>query len=256
MSNLSDIGFPVKSDQDVNQIIMDLIPHLESIPCAPHGFYYKYEDDSGAQMFLQADSMQDMIGFNPSFSGQSERRVRLIKAIERDTSDLDGAFHAWSNPKENSDNEESGDYPFVFDMPNFRNFDGLGLPEIRKVQISAFASNDFQVFDDEESFQSSQKGETQVATRSFIPSGLFSIDANGESVNVDPPQAHAILTAEIKRLELKTNQRTKQKFYWFLAETFGGEIDIVADAKLVRDEPKVNGIIRGSFWLSGKITSD
>jgi len=255
MSNLSDIGFPVKSDQDVNQIIMDLIPHLESIPCAPHGFYYKYEDESGAQMFLQADPSQDMIGFNPSFSGQSERTVRLIKAIERDTSNLDGAFHAWSNPEEDSENEESGDYPFVFDMPNFRGFDEIELPDLRKVQISAFASSDFQVFDDEGSFQDSQKGETQVASKSFIPSGLFTIGANGEAVNVDPPQAHAILTAEIKRIELKTNQRTKQKFYWFLAETFGGEIDIVADAKLVKCEPKVKGIVRGSFWLSGKIIS-
>ena len=248
MSNLSDIGFPVKSDQDVNQILMDVLPHLESNPCAAFGFYYKFEDKSGAQLYLQADPTQDLIGFNPSFAGESARRVRLVKAIERDTSELDGAFQAWANPGEE---QETGDYPFVFDLPNFRAHNDFAKPEIAEVQLSAFASNDFQIFTKEE-FHSLQK-EDEVATKSFIPSGLFSINENGETIEVDPPQAHAVLTAEIKKFERKTNLFTKKDFYWFLAETHGGEIDVVADVGLVKNEPQIGGILRGSFWLSGKI---
>lgn len=256
MSNLSDIGFPVKSDKDVNQIIMDVLPHLVADPCPPHGFYYKFEDKSGAQIYLQANATQELIGFNPSFLGESRRRVRLVKAIARDTSELDGAFHVWANPGNETDEVDSGDYPFVFDVPNFRSVDGIELPENTEVQLTAFASNDFQIFAQENEFHNSQQNVPKVATKSFIPSGLFTIDKKGESVEVDPPQAHAILTAEIKIFKLKTNKFTSKDFYWFLVETHGGEIDVVADVNLVKEKPQIGGILRGSFWLSGKILSN
>ena len=98
MSNLSDIGFPVKSEQDVNQVIMDILNHLNPIPCPPRGYYFKFEDNSGAEIYLQTNPAQEIIGFNPAFGGKSRRKVGLTKLIERDTSELDGAFHAWSNP--------------------------------------------------------------------------------------------------------------------------------------------------------------
>jgi len=35
----------------------------------------------------------------------------------------------------------------------------------------------------------------------------------------------------------------------------GGEIDVVADVKLILSEPQIGGIVSGQFWLSGKIAS-
>jgi hypothetical protein len=37
---------------------------------------------------------------------------------------------------------------------------------------------------------------------------------------------------------LKTNTLSGEKFYWLLVETFGGEIDVVADVKIDSNEPQ------------------
>ncbi len=252
MSNLSDIGFPVKSEQDVNQVIMDILNHLMPIPCPPHGFYFKFEDDSGAEIYLQTNASEEIMGFNPAFSGRSKRKVGVTKLIERDTSELDGAFHAWANPS-GEGAEMTGEYPFVFDAPDFRTYKKINLPKVCEIRLTGFASNDFQIFSNEDAFKSSQSDEKQVATKSFIPSGLFSFGENGEMVDIDPPQAHGILTGEIKEFELRANKFTGEKFYWLWINTYGGELDVVADVNLIKEEPKIGGIVRGSFWLSGKI---
>ncbi len=252
MSNLSDIGFPARSEQEVNQIIMDILPHLSAIPCPPYGFYFKFEDYSGAEIYLQTNPSQEIIGFNPAFSAKSKRAVGLTEKIARDTSELDGAFHAWANPA-GEDFEATGEYPFVFDVPDFRTKENIELPGAADIQLTAFASNDFQIFENEDDFSETQESDLKYASKSFIPSGLFSVAANGESVETIPPQAHAILTGEIKEFELRTNKFTDEKFYWFWTETHGGEVDVVADANLIEKEPKTGGILRGSFWLSGKI---
>lgn len=252
MSNLSDIGFPVKSEQDVNQVIMDIMNHLKPVPCPPRGYYFKFEDESGAEIYMQTNPQQEIMGFNPAFSGKSSRKVGITKLIERDTSELDGAFYAWANPADN-DLETTGEYPFVFDSPDFRTHENIELPKLTEIRLTAFASNDFQIFADANEFDDSQEERQKVSSKSFIPSGLFSFDKDGESIELDPPQAHGILTGEIKEFELLTNKFTGEKFYWLWVETYGGEIDVVADSNLIKDEPKIGGIIRGSFWLSGKI---
>ena len=253
MSNLSDIGFPVKSEQDVNQVIMDVMPHLVQIPSPPRGYYYKFSDESGAELYLQGNTGQDILGFNPAFNGKSSIKVGLTTAIERDTSELDGAFKGWVNPADINDPETTSDYPIVFDMPDFRLHENMGVQTIVNIQLAAFASNDFEMFESKDAFEQSQEGDPKFSSLSFIPSGLFRITESGETEDVIPPQAHAIFSGEIKEAELRTNSLTGAKFYWLLVNTFGGDIDVVADQNLLETRPKIGGIVKGSFWLSGKI---
>jgi hypothetical protein len=255
MSNLSDIGFPVKSEQDVNEVIMNILNHLKSMPCPPRGYYFKFEDESGAEIYLQTNPAQEIMGFNPAFTGKSSRKVGLTKLIERDTSELDGAFQAWAGPS-GEGVEVTGEYPFVFDVPDFRRHDRIDLPHIVDIQLVAFASNDFELFTDEDEFNAAEEAGQKFAKQSFIPSGLFSVGTDGNMTEIDPPQAHGILTGEIQEFELRTNKFTGENFYWFLVEGYGGDIDVVADTGLIKKEPKVGGIIRGSFWLSGKLSEN
>ena len=252
MSNLSDIGFPVRSEQDVNSLI-ETMTEQELIPTkCSHGFYLKFADASGAEIYLQGNLEQELIGFNPHFAGKSRRKVGLTQMIERDSSELDGGFHAWANPISEDAEINSGEYPFVFDVPDFRTIENLELPEIREIQLTAFASNDFKVFANEEDYYASQDAEPQRSAKSFVPSGLFAFneDEDGDLKIVRPI---AILAGEIKESKLKANELTGEKFYHFFVETLGGEIDVVADANLISDEPKIGGIVNGQFWLSGKI---
>lgn len=251
MSNLSDIGFPTPDEQAVNEMIMHVLELAKPIQCR-QGFYLKYSDFSGAEIYLQGNFDQELVGFNPHFAGKSRRTVGITQKIERDSSELDGGFHVWANPSD-SDVETSGEYPFVFDTPDFRVVEIENFPALKDIQLTAFASNDFKIFENEESYYASQEDETKFASKSFIPSGLFSPEKTDENLDLSVVRPIGILAGEIKEFELKTNQLSGQNFYWLLVETLGGETDVVVDPKFVTENPKTGGIVSGQFWLSGKI---
>ncbi len=248
MSNLSDIGFPVQSEQDVNRIIENLLSIVKPTACAS-GAYYIYTNTSGAEMYLQGNSGDELIGFNPHFAGKSRRKICLTRAIERDSSELDGGFYAQANPSD--DSGESGEYRFVFDAPDFRTNTNPQFPRICEIQLTAFASNDFKIYENEKDYYEAQENEPKYAAKSFIPSGLFTPDENATAV--EPPRPIGIFTGEVKEFELKTNELTGENFYWLLVETSGGEVDVVADPKLITSKPQIGGIVYGQFWLSGRL---
>ncbi len=253
MSNLSDIGFPTRSEQDINDMISHVLELAETIPC-PQGFYLKFADASGAEIWLQGNTEQELIGFNPHFAGKSCRTVGLTNAIQRESSELDGGFHAWANPSGEAA-EISGEYPFVFDVPDFRLTSEIRLPQIQEIQLTAFASSDFKVYESEKDFDESQDGELKNSLKSFVSSGLFAFDAEDESSDLNAARPIAIFAGIIKEFELKKNELSGENFYWFLVETLGGETDVVADVKLINNEPKIGGVVSGQFWLSGKLNS-
>lgn len=252
MSNLSDIGFPVATEADVNDIITNVLGSVSEIPC-PQGFYLKFSDASGAELYLQGNFEQELVGFNPHFRGKSRRTVRLTAAIERESSPLDGSYHGWANPSAEND-PDSGEYPFVFDVPDFRVAEQKEFPRRAEIQMTAFASNDFRIFASEQDFYDSQGAdEPKFAAKSFIPSGLFNFDASGAETSPPPPLPIGVFTGEIKEFELKTNKLTGAQFYWFLVDTLGGETDVVADPRLVTTEPQIGGYLTGQFWISGRL---
>ncbi|MCY7344754.1 MAG: hypothetical protein LH614_00920 [Pyrinomonadaceae bacterium] len=253
MSNLSDIGFPTSGEKDINDMISHVLELTETIRC-PQGFYLKFADASGAEIWLQGNFEQELLGFNPHFAGKSRRRVGLTKAIERESSPLDGGFYAWANPADENV-ETSGEYPFIFDVPDFHLNQISQFPHLCEIQLTALASNDFKVFADEKEYAASQSGELKYASKSFAPNGLLEFDAADESVDLSAVRPIGTLSGEIKEFELRTNQLSGEKFYWFLIDTFGGEIDVAADVKLISNEPKIGGIVSGQFWLSGRIGS-
>lgn len=250
MSNLSDIGFPTPDEQAVNEMIMHVLEVAKPIQCK-HGFYLKYSDASGAEIYLQGNFDQELVGFNPHFAGKSRRTVGITQRIERDSSELDGGFHVWANPSD-SETEASGEYPFVFDAPDFRIIEIENFPSLKDIQLTAFASNDFQMFADEKAYFDSQDSELKYASKSFVPVGLFSFDEN-ENIDLNVVRPIGKFAGEIKEFELKTNRLSGENFYWLLVETLGGETDVVVDPKFVPEEPKIGGIVSGQFWLSGKI---
>lgn len=250
MSNLSDIGFPTPDEQAVNEMIMHVLELAKPVKSS-HGFYLVYTDASGAEIYLQGNFNQELVGFNPHFAGTSRRQVGLTQTIERDSSELDGGFHAWANPSDENV-EISGEYPFVFDVPDFRTVENLGFPRTVEIQLTAFGSNDFKIFETEEDYQATQESELKYASKMFVPSGLFDFESKNWDEN-NPPRPVGIFAGEIKDFELKTNALSGEKFYRFLVETLGGDVDVVVDPKYVSREPQIGGIVSGTFWLSGRI---
>ena len=250
MSNLSDIGFPTPDDNAINEMIMHVLEHTKPVKSS-HGFYLVYRDASSAEIYLQGNFKEELVGFNPHYAGKSRRTVGLKTAIERDSSELDGGFHAWANPPDGL--SESGDYPFVFDVPDFRTVENLEFPQTVEIQLTAFASNDFKIFESDDDYQKAQESELKYASKMFVPSGLFAVDEKGGNRDLSLARPVGMFAGEIKDFELKTNALSGEKFYALLVETLGGEIDVVVDPKFVPQEPKIGGIVSGQFWLSGKV---
>jgi hypothetical protein len=68
--------------------------------------------------------------------------------------------------------------------------------------------------------------------------------------------ALAFFTGIVKEVNVRRNEWNAEAFIWLLVDTFGGEIDVVADTRLFQTVPVVGGIIQGAFYLSGQLLID
>ena len=248
MSNFSNIGFDITTQEEFQQLLERAYGKSE-ITKIKEGAYSIYTDPSGAELYIQFDKTNGCIGANPHFKGQSLRTVCLTSSFERPESELDGAFHCWADPSDEN-NPESGTYPFVFDLPDFKTIGKIEFPKNFTIQLTAFAQ-ELSVYDNEKEFDKNQTSELKWATQSFVPSGLFSLEEDNYDPNL--PQATGMFTGIIKQYERKRNDLTSEEFYWILVDTLGGEIDVVADIRFFEKQPNINGIVQGVFWLSGQL---
>lgn len=246
-SHFLTIGLPVASAEDMNALANRVGPLAEPL-AARGGVYFRWSDPSGAEMWLQVNADNELIGMNPHYAGQSAVRVGLTARLpSARKSDLDGSFHGWADPT--GDAPDTGCYPFVFDAPDYRLHEELSLPARKEVQIAAFA-HEIAAFETVAAYEASQTG-LMSASQSFIPSGLFT--PAGESTV--PPKARAIFAGHVLAADERINVLTGRAFYWALVETFGGAYDVVVDSNLLPGVPEIGGVLSGSFWLSGRIIS-
>lgn len=245
-SHFSTIGFPVESEDDLIALANSIAEEAEVIEIS-EGLYVRWQSSSGAQIWLQVDRDGDLVGMMPHFAGTSRVRAGLTARIMRpDATALDGAFHAWADPPD--DKPEAGEYPFVFDAPDFCRHSGLTLPYLASIQLAAFA-HEIDVYDSVDAFDETQTGEVRFASQSFIPSGMFTPEG-GET---DPPEAYGMFTGHVVQSARKRNEVTDQAFHWALVESHGASFDVVIDPEMLDVEPKVGGVVSGSFWLSGLV---
>jgi hypothetical protein len=249
MSNLSDIGFNVTTQEEFQQLLEKAYKSSNQIKI-DEGAYSVFTDTSGAELFIQFNKKNELLGANPHYKGKSKRTVCLTNTVERLESELDGAFHCWADPMSEND-PDSGAYPFVFDLPDFKTIGQIKFPRNFEIQLTAFAQ-ELSIYDNEKEYNDSQTTDPKFATQSFIPSGLFSF---GEEKDPNPPQATGVFTGIIKQYERKRNELTNEEFYWLLVDTLGGEVDIVADIRFFEKDPVLNGIVQGQFWLSGQLAN-
>ena len=247
-SHFSSIGLPVKSNEDMKNLLSKALERGEKLFC-DYGHYSKWTSITGAELWIHVDNSNEIIGVNPFYHGSSNFNVGIVNRIEKEEyNDFEGLFYAWANPSE--DDIELGDYNFAFDCVNNSIINELRLPCIKKVKLSAFA-HELTIYSNENDYHSKQTKKPYYATKSFIPSGLFSPDDNeNEPFEIIP---EAIFTGIILEYNNFVNELTNEKYYWIKTETYGGIIDVVVDPKFVKTDLQINGIISGVFYLCGKI---
>jgi hypothetical protein len=245
-SHFSTIGFDLESEEDFYDLANRLAPAAESIAVA-EGAYLRWASPSGAEVWLQVDREGDLIGMVPHFTGGARLRAALLEPVARpeDTA-LDGAFKCLAELTE--DDPPVGQYYFVFDMPDYCRHAGLEVPCIRPVQVAAFA-HEITVFESPEAYEAAQPEGAMFASRSFIPSGLFT---PGEGPT-EPPEAFGIFTGHILETATRTNEASGLSFTWALTDSLGGSFDVIVHPDLLEEEPRIGGVLTGHFWLSGRL---
>lgn len=243
-SHVSSIGFPTPTMEDFEHWVMQTVEHGEEIATSS-GTYYRWSPGSGAELWAQVDRGNSLIGLNPHFSGGAVMHAKITGLIKRpEDTILEGAFHAWSDP----DSMEAAGYPFVFDTPDYALYQLDPLPVVVDVQLSAFA-HELDAYGSEEEYYAAQTGELKYAAESFIPSGLFTAAAE----STDPPKAYATFAGHVLSTSLLTNPAAGAEFHWARVRTLGGEVDVVVDPEVLTGRLVDGGIVRGSYWLSGRL---
>ena len=247
-NHFATIGLPVETPADLSPLARRIVKSSRIFE-TDRGDYLRWASDSGAEVWLQADIDKRLNGVHPHFSGKSVVRVGLTRTVVHpEATALDGGFHAWAEP--HNDSPEDGHYPFIFDAPDFLLHQNLTLPCVAMVQIAAFAY-EVTVFDSLQAYNATQTGEMKWAAQSFIPEGLLAHRREPEH----SPTALATIRGHILETELRTNELAGLAFYWVLVQTYGAVIDVVIDPQIVNEPIKIGGVIAGSFWLSGRLLS-
>lgn len=241
MSHFSDIGFNVRSQQDMVDLarigIKEGIQHKTE-----KGVYIQHKLKSGIELWSQFDNKGALIGLNPHFHGISNIEIHAKTVPNSKGSILDGSYSC-----EIGEEPDNYCYPLYVDSPNFYMNPLKSDSEKARMQITAFA-DEIKYFSDEKEF-SKATAEHMIAPQAFIPTGLFTNEKNKF------PEAHAMITGKVLQSKRMINEISKNPFYWLLIETFGATYDVVADMQFFEKEPIVGGTIYSQFWLSGMILS-
>lgn len=245
-NHMSTLGFPVTTEQDFRHYVYQTSEFGQKIE-AKNGSYTYWPVGNGIELWVQTNHHKRIIGMNPHFRGYTRMPVGITERLPRyPHSLLDGAFYGWANPQSND--PTSGTFPLVFDLPDYDVYDKLSIPNIYSVQIAAFAL-DLTAFASEAAYIHAQTDITKLAPESFIPSGLFTPRGQPRQ----PAQAQAILSGHVLDTSKLINPVTSQKFYWAQVQTLGGLFDVVADPQVIQGPLVKDGVVRGVFWLSGRL---
>ncbi|MGA9172371.1 MAG: hypothetical protein WBZ33_00095, partial [Thermoactinomyces sp.] len=213
-----------------------------------HYLLWKVTDE--IELVLPLDDEGNIFACHPHFAGKGRMKATLEHFYQGLEYPLDITLLAWVKHEIDLNGEMTGDFPFVFEPPEYGSFLALKpFPRSVCLQIAAFAHR-LQCFPDEETYLLAQESEgLMYGAESFVPIGMF-------VENDKDPEAIAFFSGKVLEAEKKQNDETGAEFWYLLVKTLGGTVDVVADPEMMRGEPVLDGIICGEFWLSGKLVEE
>jgi len=243
--HFSAIGIPISSLEDLQLEISKAAVSATMIKCKK-GHYLRWTSKQGAELWIQQDHHNNLVGATPFFQGKARMTVALTKEISRKTdTPLEGAIYGWAGPE--NDNPESGAYPFVFDLVDKGVYEPFDFPFTSQVQLCAF-THDLNIYNSEEEYNNSQE-DIKFATESFVPSSLLEI----VDTKFDSTGSTALFSGHVLEASELINPLTNNHYHWMYVKTLGGEIDVVSELSMLPNPVTIGGVIRGAFWLCGRI---
>ncbi|NGZ76965.1 hypothetical protein [Saccharibacillus alkalitolerans] len=245
INHMTTLGFHLQEEEE----LLDLADYAykNGTPFETEkGIYVRLEAGGGAELWLQLNREQVAIGMQPHFTGAGLMEIGIEGEVQREeANELDGTFYAWAGPGRPGE----GLYSFVFDLPDRDRYGPLTQPILQHVQLAAFA-HELNVFGSEAEYNlfrlGQSPGEPIAPPESFVSNGLT--EHGGQPIST------AAFGGRVLRAGWMKNELTGLRFHWALVRTLGGDIDVVADERLVGErEIREGGILSGTFWLSGRL---
>lgn len=250
INHMTTLGFQMQDEEDFLKLADHAYKNGTLIETG-QGAYVQFQAGGGAELWLQLNHEGVAIGMHPHFTGAGLMQVAVEGELQREeANELDGTFYAWAGAKPGHPGE--GLYAFLFDVPDRDRYGILTASTIRSVQLAAFA-HELNVFSTETDFwQHRMERSTEgliLTTETFVSTGL---NDQGEE-----PASTADFTGRVLRAGWIKNELSGLYFHWALVRTLGGDIDVVADERLVEGREIHEGdILSGSFWLSGRLSEE
>lgn len=243
--NFESVGLRFDSEEDLDNVIRSMREAHTDRFDVPAGFYLRWRCSSGAELWLQCDTRGEWSGLNPWFGAGSTTRVRVTAVRCPDGfPPLERRVEAWML-EQGSDPGEQGLYPFEFDAVDGARYDTLRLPIEARVRLAAFPS-DVECFTDEMSFLESQPGTLKLSAESLIPSGLFAGEERERRF------AQAEISGVVRHSAMKAND-LGGRYCWAAVSTYGMTLDVVLNGDEFPSPLPPGAVLRGTFWLSGRL---
>ncbi|OWA33469.1 hypothetical protein B9G55_22675 [Saccharibacillus sp. O16] len=247
INHMTTLGFQMQGEDDFLSLANYAYEH-GTLMQTEQGAYVLLRVGGGAELWLQLNREGVAIGMHPHFTGAGLMQIGIeAEARHEDANELDGTFYAWAGAT--PERPSHGLYAFLFDLPDRDRYGALAHPLVRQVQLAAFA-HELNVFEDAGAYERDQlerrPGQLPLSPQSFIPQGLT--EQGGDLI------ATAWIAGEVRRAGWIKNELSGVYFQWALVRTLGGDIDVVADERLVGEREIQEGdILSGTFWLSGRL---
>ena len=116
------------------------------------------------------------------------------------------------------------------------------------MELTLFARN-LAVYENADDFMIKRKGST--APESIIPFGSFSLSGKEEEFE---PDAVADVSGVVTEVTLRENPVHHGQYYEIGLSCLGIDFTVVADAELLPTPPQVGNILKGVYWVSGRMT--
>jgi hypothetical protein len=252
-SHLASIG--IEGEQEFAELVELAVAEGERRDGPSGGAEFLWRDDDGASLAVDLSADDAVQCVRPSFSAAGLVEV-VVGAFAEDP---ECPFCSRLVVDVLDDEDGSPAYPLALELENVVEARAGALEGARaRVAVTAFAEQ-LETWPDEVAYDAAGAGsdEPRFASRSFVPSGLFSAETPKRRFfgrrREAPPTAHAILTGVVREGRVRRNSVTGHEFSWARVETYGGVYDLVASPEDVPDGFEEGSVVQGTFWLIGRL---
>lgn len=249
----SDIGFLDQSSEALFELYKQVCEHGEVIEAAGTR-YLKWSIGEGLELWTRFKDGKPEPLSHPFYAGESRMKVALLEKCPRSMTERgDGAFFCRGRAIA-GENWVSGRNPFVFDTTNYHIYDGLSLPCVSTVQLTAFAFG-LTGYETEEEFDEAYPADAEGYCwdyKHFVPACMTT--PRGEDGELQ--YASAEVSGFVLDTSLITNPITGHDFCWASIETIGGAVDVVCAPDRLSGYLVKGGVAATTCYLYGRLIKD